>query len=205
MMKMKHDAIDRLLQLAYLEGAVTTHGLYEKTVAKRNVRTSVTDESRSALLAALEDALQQKREQLQVPRTVGDFLSALRENEGLASSELSARLGLRPNVYRMLEHDRISPLRIPVDVWRKFVCLFHIERATFDEMVRRTLRLVLFRPSFASTLARYKRGKKAGGKRATLRAAAEELYRRSDLRLPPREERELSDLLEQVWDTQHPG
>lgn len=196
---MKHDAIDRLLQLAYLEGTITTHGLYEKTAAKRAVRVSVSDASRATLIDELQKALDASREKARVPTTVGDFLQLLRESDRIASAEISSRLGLRANVYRMLEHDRISPLRIPVNVWTKFVRFFHFERTAFDEMIRRTLQLVLFRPSFTSTLARYKGGKRKAEKQAALRAAAEELYRRSDLRLPPKEERELSNLMERIW------
>ena len=66
---MKTDRTDKLIQLAWIEGWLNTHGAYEKAVAKREVRTSVSPAARATLIARLETALAETRAEL--PLTVG--------------------------------------------------------------------------------------------------------------------------------------
>lgn len=191
---MKRDPVDLLIQLAFLEGEITTHGLYEKIAAKRSTKATASEASKNKLLQKLESALV-ARAAKEVPLTVGALLRKVRKEQALASKEISSRLGIPANIYRMMEHDRISPLKVPVEAWRKLRTLYHVSSASLAELIRRTHQLVWFRPSFQTTLARYDARKNRAMKASIIEKAAEELYAKASLPLPPEEEKKLKDLL----------
>ena len=195
---MKRDPIDMLIQLAFLEGEVTTHGLYERTVMTKKASASVSAEARQKLLARLEGSLQDRKKVREIPLTVGSFLKKVRIERSLKAQEISLRVGLTPNIYRMLEEDRISPLKVSVGSWKKVRLLFELSMDSLEEMIRRTHRLVFFQPSFRTTLARYKERTGKGKKSQALKGAARELYTRAKLYLPEKEERKLSDLIKAI-------
>jgi transcriptional regulator with XRE-family HTH domain len=195
---MKRDQIDVLLQLAYLEGKIKTHGAYEKSVLRKKPAIEASAESRNALQARLETALTAKHSSVEIPMTVGMFLRNVRVEQSIRSQEIFARVGLSQNIYRMLEQDRISPLKISVAAWKKFGQLFNLSSNALVEMVRRTHQLVFFRPAFRTTLARYDSRKNKTMKAATLEKAAQELYTRAVLTLPPEEEKKLNALLDSI-------
>ena len=195
---MKRDPVDMLIQLAFLEGEVTTHGLYERMVTKRKPAATTSAEARQKLLVILEGSLQDRKKILDIPLTVGSFLKKVRVERSLKSQEISLRVGLTPNIYRMLEEDRISPLKISVGSWKRFRLLFELSMDKLEEIIRRTHQLVVFQPSFRTTLARYKERKGRGKKSQALKGAARELYTRAKLPLPEKEERKLSDLIKGI-------
>ncbi len=194
---MKRDPVDKLIQLAYLEGAFNTRKAYEVAVAKRNVTVVVPGEKRIILQRRLELALA-RSSQKEVPATVGTFLQKVKADQSIKAQEIFARIGLAPNVYRMLERDRISPLKISTDVWKKMRTLFNLQTDDLVEMVRRTHQLVFFRPSFHTTLARYDAKKKKGMKASTLEKAASELYSKARLDLPEDEKEKIERLLKSI-------
>lgn len=193
---MKRDQIDLLLQLAYLEGRVKTRGAYEKSVLRRKPAHLVASGSRLALQRKLESALADKT--VEAPMTVGAFLKSVRSEQSLTPQEVFSRIGLAQNIYRMLEQDRISPLKISSEAWVRFRQFFDLSIDTLVDMIRRTHQLVFFRPSFRTTLARYDVRKKKGVKASTLERAATELYTKAKLSLPSEEEKQLNDLLEAI-------
>jgi transcriptional regulator with XRE-family HTH domain len=195
---MKRDALDLLLQLAYLEGVISTRGLYERMAAAKSPAITATPESAQRLLRTLVTALEEKTRAKMPPQTVGSFLKEARGQARLRSAEISARLGIRPNIYRMLENDRISPLKLPPDAWKKLKDLFGVSGDALETMIRRTYLLVLYRPSFAATLARYDRRTKKGKKVAALHRGAEELFLRADLPLAPSDEAALAEYLDRL-------
>ncbi len=193
---MNPDALDILLRLAFLEGVVVTHGAYEHAVMQRPAGILKAGGFRrdleERLIAALESATPA------APVTVGSYLRDVRSARGLQAEEISRRIGLTGNIYRLLERDRISPLRIPVDAWRKFRRLFNLPAGLLEEMVRRTHQLVFFSPSFRATLARYDgRGKKTG-KAAAMEQGARELFSKAGLSLPPEEKKKVDDLVKRI-------
>jgi hypothetical protein len=194
-MSMKQDPIDLLLQLAFLEGEITTHGLYEKLAAERRLPHRSLDRAKLALLQQLEAALARTSVRDLSPLTVGAYLCRMREERSLRPQEVSSRIGIPSNIYKMLEHDRISPLKISIEAWRKLRQLFQTPRDALETMIRRTHQLVFFQASFRTTLARYDARKKSEKKAATLRKATEELFARAALSLPPREQKKLDALL----------
>ena len=194
---MKRDIVDKLLQLAYLESAISTRRGYEDSVAKKNVQASLPEEKQNALLRKLEQVLENSH-QTEQPLTVGGFLQHVREERSLRSQEISSRVGLSANIYRMLERDRISPLKISAEVWKRMGTLFNLSVNDLVEMIRRTHQLVFFRPSFRTTLARYDARKNKKMKSATLEKAAAELYTRAKLKIPKEEEVKIDALIDSI-------
>lgn len=190
---MKNDKIDRLIQLAWLEGWITTHGAYEKAVVNRNVSLSASSEAREALVGRLETALAATPKP--VPLTIGTMLQSLRAEQSLKSAEIFSRIGLSLNVYRLMEHDAISPLKIPVDVWTRLMRLFDLSVDELERMIRRTHQLVFFRPSVKQVLARYKSGNRKTRKSQSLEEGFSEMFAMANLEIPPEENEKLSNLL----------
>ena len=195
---MKKNQIDTLLQLAYLEGLVKTRGAYEKWVAKKKPSAVGDPGARASLLHRLETALEGKSVHVTEPLTVGAFLKQVRRGQAIRQQEFFSRLGLTQNIYRMLEQDRLSPLKVPPAAWKKFAQLFNLSTDSLAGMIRLTHQLVFFQPAFRSTLARYDGRKNKAMKAATLEKATKELYTRAHLALPPEEERKLSALLQSI-------
>jgi len=195
---MKKDRIDTLLQLAYLEGLIRTHGAYEKSVARKTPSTVASRSARESLQQRLEAALGTRSSSAAQPLTVGEFLKQVRHEQSLRSQDLFSRLGLTQNIYRMLEQDRISPLKIHPEVWAAFRRFFQISTDSLVEMIRRTHQLVFFRPAFRTTLARYDSRKQKGMKATTLERAATELYTKAKLKLPPVEGSKIRALIDSI-------
>lgn len=189
---MKRDVIDTLLQLAFLEATITTHGLYEKAVGGKNPLRNSSPAARAGLQAKLEVALLRREEMREVPLTVGAYLRRSRSERSLAPHDIFSRLEISANVYRMLERDGISPLKIPVASWRKMRQLFDLSADVLIGMIRCTHQLVWFRPSFRTTLARYDARKNKAMKASTLEEAARELYLKAALPIPAEEVEKLS-------------
>ncbi len=195
---MKRDTIDRLLQLAYLERSVTTHGAYERSVLKKKPLHKPSANAGKRLEKRLMHALDGQVVETAAPVTIGNFLKDVRTRQELRPQELFSRIGISQNIYRMLEHDRISPLKIPVESWKKFGRLFDLPIEKLTEMIRRTHQLVFFRPSLRTTLARYDARKNNAMKKQALTLATEELYLRATLELPVDEQQKLHCLLKAI-------
>ena len=187
---MKHDPVDRLLQLAYLEGVISTRRAYETSVSHSQPDITVSEARQHALESKLEEKLKGSG-----GLTVGSLLQQVRSGQSIRSAEISSRIGLPANIYRMLEHDRISPLKIPVEAWRKIHTLLNISIDDLVAMIRRTHQLVFFRPAFRTTLARYDGRKTRGTKSSTLEKAASEMYARARLDLPAEEQQKIEVLI----------
>jgi transcriptional regulator with XRE-family HTH domain len=194
---MKRDRIDKLLQLAYLEGEVHTRKAYERAVAARRPTVKVSEASKVALQRRLEQALERSAQQ-EVPLTVGAFLKSVRSDQSLRPQEIFSRLGISQNIYRMLEQDRISPLRVSAESWKRLRSFFNLSVDELVEMIRRTHQLVFFRPAFRTMLARYDAKKNKKMKASTLEKAATELYTRAQLAVPEDEKARLNTLIKAI-------
>jgi hypothetical protein len=192
---MKRDLVDRLLQLAYLEGQLKTRGAYERVVGERVPALVASESARRSLQSLLERALERPDASSDAVLTIGGMLRRIRKEHSLRSTEISSRIGLSANIYRMMEHDRISPLKIHIDVWRKLRVLFNLPLEDLVQILRRTHQLVFFRPSFRMTLARYDGRKNKAMKSATLEQAATEMFSRATLALPEDEKMKLDSLI----------
>jgi hypothetical protein len=188
--------VDRLLRLAFLEGHVNTRGAWETAVSGRTVSEKVSPDHAARLEEKLVAALAASVSGDLL--TVGTYLRSVHRGAGIGLQKLPSRLGVTGNVYRMLEHDRISPLRIPPEVWRRFQTLWNIPFDVLEGMLRRSHQLVYFRPSYRATLARYRHGERAARRTVAMQQAVMELYARARLELPPEEERKMKALLDEV-------
>jgi transcriptional regulator with XRE-family HTH domain len=202
---MKHnkpDRIDRLLQLAYLEQRITTHGAYEKSALRKKASHKFPPGSEKRLEERLVGALENHVADAVELLTIGGFLKSVRIQQELRPQELFSRIGVSPNIYKMLEHDRISPLKVPVESWKKFGRLFDLPAERLTEMIRRTHQLVFFQPSLRTTLARYDARRNSSMKKEALARATQELYLRANLELPVDEQQKLYRLLKAIGDAE---
>lgn len=190
---MQSDSIDRLLQLAWLEAWVHTHGAYENKIAKLNYCDPVP--SRDALVARLVAVLDVLKPP--APMTIGAMLRALRSDQRLRMEEVFLRIGVSRNIYRLMEQDAISPLKISLDVWKRMMRFLNLSLEDFAALLRRTHQLVFYRPSFKNVLARY-RSRHAGKKRQEMEEAYAELYAKAILPIPKSEEKRLEELIEDL-------
>ena len=195
---MKRDEIDILLQLAFLEGGINTRGAYEKSVLRKKVQSLVPDLKRMMLQERLESVLANGTKAAGVHLTVGAYLRSVGSEQSLRPAEIFSRVGISQNIYRMLEQDRISPLKVSSLSWDRLRKFFDLSADVLVEMVRRTHQLVYFRPSFRTTLARYDARKKKGLKASSIEQAATELYTKAKLSLPHEEEVKLKELLDSI-------
>lgn len=193
---MRDHPVDLLLRLAFLEGAVHTRGAYERAVLRRRAEEMIPAARAQRLEERLAGAL--------VPGgaddllTAGSFLISLRRRRSLRIASITRHLGLTGNIYRMLERDRISPLKIAPEVWKSIGLLGDLTAGMLEEMIRRTHGLVYFRPSYRATLARYRRSSTPGTRAGAVEQAARELYARALLPLPPAEEERMREFLRSV-------
>jgi len=194
------DRIDRLLQLAFLEGVISTRGAYEKQVAKKQVTTRQSASSKELVGQRLERELFS----LQPVATVGSFLLKALESPTLQPRDVSTRLGITANMFAMLTRNRVSPLKISSESWKRFAKLFQVPVDDLIAMIRRTQQLIHYRSSFQMTLARYDARKNKGLKSTTLAQATEELYSRADLPLPDAQLRRLEELRTELQDSVDP-
>lgn len=191
---MKRDGVDLLIQLAFVEGRVTTCGLYERTVAKRIPAQCLSADGKTRIAGELHKEVLRRKER-EPPLTVGALLHRLRRCRNLRLPEMSSLVAIPPNLYRMMERDRISPLKCSPETWRRIRDLCRIPGNELGQLIRRTHQLVLYRASFRTTLARYDGGRNKKQRSEMLERAAEELYARADLPIPFREEERLESLL----------
>ncbi len=194
------DPVDRLLQLAFLEGVISTRGAYEKQVARKQV----TAKRSPALKESVARRLERELGSVQPVATVGSFLQKVLESPAVQPRDVSSRLGITANVFAMLTRNRISPLKVSAESWRRFVKLFQIPVDDLIEMIRRTQQLIHYRSSFQMTLARYDTRKNKELKATTLAKATEELYSRADLPLPDAQLRKIEELRTELLDPAAP-
>lgn len=187
------ERVNSLIQLAWLEGWINTHGAYEKAISKRKTQASISPRKRTQLIGRLESALNETKPE--TPLTIGALLRGLRTGQMLRPQEVFARIGVTRNIYRMMEQDAISPLKISTDVWKRLITLLNISADELAEIIRRTHQLVFFRPSFKGVLARYSKRKAKGMKKSMLEKACSELYAKASLEIPKEEESKLNHLI----------
>lgn len=188
------DSVDRLLQLAFLEGSVTTHGLYEKVVLRRPEAVRGGDSVRGATLRRLIEILPQPS----APKTIGEFLRDERKRRSVPLSLIQRRLGMPDLAYKMLENDSISPLKVPRNTWRRVKDLWKVPWREMEAMIRASHYLTVFRPSYKGTLLRYRRKTNSTYPMDARFSAARELYLRAKLPLPAREQLSIEKYLSEL-------
>lgn len=195
---MNVDAVDRLIQIGFAEGVIATHGLYEHVVCRRTAKTRIAQGTMTVLIRRLEDALALSHDFAEMPLTVGAFLRDVRVHGGLNDLEVSTRLDVSKATYRMMESDKISPLKIHPRTWRKLMSLAGLSPHKLEGLIRTTCTVRWLGPSMIATMARYSPWKQGHLKMAVMKSAAKELLLRSGAVLPPDEEQKVGALMKKI-------
>ncbi len=180
--------VDRLFRLAFLEGAVTTRGLYERTILSRGA--VETGENRSPLTLKKLFRELNDREALNTS-TVGEFLREKRLQHGLTALVVHRRLDIPLLTYKMLENDSVSPLNLSLVAWKKIREMWKIPWGELENLIRASHYLTVFRPSYKGTLLRYRRKTSSTYPTDARVSAARELYLRAHLPLPIHEKKSI--------------
>ena len=197
--KVSNYSVNRLLQLAFLEGAITTHGLYEKIVMRRPEANYVHNRLRTITMKKLLREIATAAEPLP-PKTVGEFLSEMRIRRQVSVFEVRRDLDVPLLTYRMLENDTISPLRVSMNTWKRIKDLWEISWEELETMIRASHYLAVLRPSYRGTLLRYRRKTGSTYPPDARLTAARELYLRARLSLPAREKLSIDNLICELKD-----
>ncbi|MEX2117180.1 MAG: hypothetical protein WEB37_09845 [Bacteroidota bacterium] len=197
--KVSMHSVNRLLQLAFLEGAIITHGLYEKIVLRRADADHVDNRLRTITMKKLLREIASAAEPLP-PKTVGEFLSEMRIRRQVSLFAVRRRLDVPMLTYRMIENDTISPLKVPMNTWKRIKDMGKIPWEELEIMIRASHYLAVFRPSYRGTLLRYRRKTSSTYPPDPRLSAARELYLRARLPLPARERQSIDDLICELKD-----
>jgi hypothetical protein len=190
-------SVDRLLQLAFLEGEITTRGLYERIALRRPEEWGVDNSVRTATLGKLFREIDVFTQS--VPsKTVGEFLRQQRMRHQVSLSFVQRRLAVPGLAYRMIENDSISPLKVPLKTWKRIRDLWKVPWKELEVMIRATHYLTVFRPSYKGTLLRYRKKTGSTYPPDARVSAARELYLRARLPLPARERESIENLLSEL-------
>lgn len=194
--KNKDQSMNRLLQLAFLEGAITTRGLYEKTVLRRGAEQVIENRSQVTTMRKLFREFDTAGDLH--ARTAGEFLRERRLQQGLTALAVHRRLNLPLLTYKMLENDSISPFNVPLQSWIKIREMWKVPWEQLDDMIRASHYLMVFRPSYKGTLLRYRKKTSYTYPPDARVSAARELYIRACLPLPPHEKQSIERFMGQL-------
>ncbi|MBI5474854.1 MAG: hypothetical protein HY961_21140 [Ignavibacteriae bacterium] len=190
---MQIESVDTLLQVAWLEGWVQTHGAYEKKVAR--LLCSEPSPSRDRMVERLIDAIDNRKSP--APLTIGSMLRSMTDDRRIRVAKVFVHAGMSPNLFLLIEQDAISPLKISVEIWRKMMQMSNVPIDDFAGMIRRTQQLVHYRPAFKDVLARCRSGQ-MNAKRQEMEEAYVELYAKAILPIPKSDEMKLKQLLDDL-------
>lgn len=193
--KNKRYPVNRLIRLAFLEGAISTRGLYEKIVLTReeaDMKENPPQATFRKLFREFDDA------GLPTGRTAGEFLRQIRLQQGLTAFAAHRLLDIPLLTYRMLENDSVSPMNVPLSAWKRVKAMGKISWVQLEELIRASHYLMVFRPSYKGTLLRYRKKTSHPHPPDARVSAARELYLRARLPLPPFETQSIERYLREL-------
>ncbi len=189
--------MERLLQLAFFESSIKTHGLYEKTVLRRMEEGGPDDRLQARTVRKLLREIETAPRSMP-PKTIGEFLREMRAQHQISPIAVRSRLNMPVLAYKMLENDSISPLKVPKKTWKHIRDLWKVPWEEMENMIRASHYLTVFRPSYRGTLLRYTRKTGSTYPPDAPLSASRELYLRAHLPLPAREKLSLENLLSEL-------
>jgi len=196
---MKRDRIDTILQLAYLDGKITTKGLIEKVVMRRQPGEKMSDEKTEQLHIRLCAALEERHtsEAMKGALTLGEYISNEVSDHPASDrrsvlSVLAKKAGCTVTQISDLCRDRLSPLEIAADGMKALLQHMKIPSPAAVVLLQNSIRCSYLELSLASTLARYD-SSKGGRKSQAMRRAVRELYIKAEVVLPQAEEQRIND------------
>jgi len=192
-------SVDRLLQLAFLEGSINTHGLYEKTVLRRIEEGGSDGRLQARTVRKLLREIEAASRSMPL-KTIGEFLREMRAQHQISPFAVRRRLNVPVMAYKMLENDSISPLKVPKKTWRHIRDFWKVPWEEMESMIRASHYLTVFRPSHRGTLLRYARKTGSTYPPDARLSASRELYLRARLPLPALEKLFIENLLFELRD-----
>ncbi len=203
---MKRDSIDLILQLAYLDGRITTKGLVEKVVMKRAPIERMSSQKLEQLhnrLAAVMD----ERKTLKATKgalTLGEYITyevtaRARQPESFMLASIAKKVGITISQLTRLCRDTLSPLEIPADTMNALLRYFSLPLQAAVVLIKNSIRCASLSPSLVSTLARYdvKYGRQ---KSKVMQKAVRELFVKADIHLSPVQEQRINEYVKHATD-----
>ncbi len=198
---MKHDRADIILQLAYLEGKITTRGLAEQVVMRSRPAEKMSDETAGKIHSRLCAALDERFavEAAKGALTLGEYVSAEIEaapgrKKESAMYVLAEKAGCTIDEISRLCRDEMSPVELGARRINLLLRFLELPLRTATMLLKNSIRCARLAPSLASTLARYD-SRRGGRKPTAMRRAVRELYIKADLDLSPAEEQETDEFI----------
>ncbi|MEX1137826.1 MAG: hypothetical protein WEB33_02940 [Bacteroidota bacterium] len=188
--------VNRLIRFAFLEGAITTRGLYEKAVLRRGEAEMKENRSQAMTLRKLFREFDDAGPLY--ARTAGEFLREMRSQQGFTAAAVHGLLDIPLLTYKMLENDSVSPMNVSLSAWKKIRNLWKIPWTQLEDLIRASHYLMVFRPSYKGTLLRYRKKTSSTYPPDARVSAARELYLRARLPLPRHEQQSIERYMREL-------
>lgn len=144
---MENDHIEKLLRLAYLEGQISAQRAYDRTLFRNRMSSHPLNKLRLEVMRRLEETAATRGDPIFLSSTIGTFLKHFRSQNALQIKDILERLCLTRAFYQKLEEDRISPLRVSVQIWKVVEKVFGVPPIALGRMMYRTQRVVTLKPT----------------------------------------------------------
>ena len=207
---MKRDPIDIVLQLAYLDGRISTRGLIEKSVMKGTPPVKIPVRRTEKLLGQLEDIVDE-RKTLQATKgaiTLGEYITEElagrpRRPESVLLVSIARKAGMAVSQLTRLCRDTLSPLEIPVKSMNALLRHFALPLGAAERLLRNSIRCAAMSPSLSSTLARYD-NRDHRGKSKVMQKAVRELFVKSRIQITEDQQERINDYVRHATDGLEP-
>jgi hypothetical protein len=203
---MKPDAIDRILQLTYLDGRITTKGLIEKVMMKQAPVEKMSDQKTERLYNRLVAVLDERKVMNAVKGalTLGEFLTCeitaqARKPGSLVLSSIAKKVGIAASQLTRLCRDSLSPLEIQPDSMNALLRYYKLPAQAAVLLLRNSIRCANLQPSLVSTLARYD-AKNKKQKSKTMQKAVRELFVKADIQISQDQEKRINEYVTHATD-----
>ena len=207
---MKPDAIDRILQLTYLDGRITTRGLVEKVAMKHSpierMSRIKTRQLHDRLVAVLDE--RKSMSAMKGALTLGEYLSVeitarAKKSESVIVTSMAKKAGMTASQLTQLCRDTLSPLDIPAEAVNALMRFFKLPARAAGILIRNSIRCAYFHPSLTSALARYD-AKYSQHKSIVMQKAIRELFVKADIHSSPDQEKRINDYVTLATDGLEP-
>ncbi len=207
---MKRDSIDLILQLAYLDGRITTRGLIEKVVMKRapveRISAQKLEQLHNRLVAILDErkAAQATKGAL----TLGEYITRevithARKKESVVLASMAKKAGIAVSQLTRLCRDTLSPLEIPANAMNLLLHYLSLPSQAAVVLIKNSIRCANLNPSLASTLARYD-AKQNRHKSKEMQKAVRELFVKADIHISPDRQEQINEYIKRATDGLEP-
>ena len=207
---MKRDLIDLIIQLAYLDGRITTKGLIEKVMMKRTpverVSTQKVEQLHDRLVAVMDE--RKTAEATKGALTLGEYLTheiitRAGKPESVVLTSIARKVGIAVSQMTRLCRDTLSPLEIQANAMNTLLRYLALPSQAAVVLIKNSIRCASLSPSLASTLARYD-AKYGRHKSKVMQKAIRELFVKADIHISPAQEQRINEYVKHATDGLEP-